>query len=110
MAFAHPQRTFYLATHTWHEPFDRITPPAKAKAMGVAVTIPCMGEPLNLRQPHAGSALWLAVDGQVELACAGELPRKPGGDLSGLCYDGQVAALNRVSLSGIGPQSVQKQA
>lgn len=72
--------TFDLAMHTWHEPFDRIT--ALAKAKGVNITTPCMGEPLNLRQPHAGSAWWLTVDGQKELAGAAGLPRKPGAELS----------------------------
>lgn len=60
--------TFDLAMHTWHEPFDRIT--ALAKAQGVAITTPRMGEPLEVRQPHVGSAWWLAVDGQQALAGA----------------------------------------
>jgi L-ascorbate metabolism protein UlaG (beta-lactamase superfamily) len=60
--------TFDLAMHIWHEPFDRIT--ALAKAKGVAITTPRMGEPLEVRQPHVGSAWWLAVDGQQALAGA----------------------------------------
>ena len=75
--------TFDLAMHTWHEPFDRIT--ALAKAKGVNITTPCMGEPLQVRNPHAGSAWWLTVDGQKELAAANGgagLARKPGAELS----------------------------
>lgn len=60
--------TFDLAMHSWHEPFDRIT--ALAKANGVAITTPRMGEPLEVRQPHVGSAWWLTVDGQQALAGA----------------------------------------
>ena len=52
--------TFDLSMHTWHEPFDRIT--ALAKSKGVRITTPCMGEPVNLRQPHVGSAWWRTVD------------------------------------------------
>ena len=72
--------TFDLAMHTWHEPFDRIT--ALAKAKGVSITTPCMGEPLNLNKPHAGSAWWLTVDGQKELAATTGAVRKPGTDSS----------------------------
>ena len=79
--------TFDLAMHTWHEPFDRIT--ALAKAKGVSITTPCMGEPLQLRNPHVGSAWWLTVDGQKELAGAAGLPRKPGGDLSACATTGK---------------------
>ena len=60
--------TFDLAMHTWHEPFDRIT--ALANAQGVAITTPRMGEPLEVRQPHVGSAWWLTVDGQEAVAGA----------------------------------------
>lgn len=75
--------TFDLAMHTWHEPFDRIT--ALAKAKGVSLTTPCMGEPLQVSNPHAGSAWWLTVDGQKELAAASggaALARKPGAEQS----------------------------
>lgn len=75
--------TFDLAMHTWHEPFDRIT--ALAKAQGVAITTPRMGEPLEVRQPHGGSAWWLTVDGQKALAAANGgagQPRQPVGELS----------------------------
>lgn len=72
--------TFDLAMHTWHDPFDRIT--ALAKAKGVSITTPCMGEPLNLNKPHAGSAWWLTVDGQKELAATTGAVRKPGTDSS----------------------------
>ena len=51
--------------HIWHDPFDRIT--ALTKAKGVAITTPCMGEPLLVRNPHADSAWWLTVDGKIEL-------------------------------------------
>ncbi len=67
--------TFDLAMHTWHEPFDRIT--ALAKAKGVAITTPRMGEPLEVRQPHVGSAWWLTVDGQRALAGAMPVASKP---------------------------------
>ena len=57
----------------------------EAKAKGVNITTPCMGEPLQVRNPHAGSAWWLTVDGQKELAAANGgagLARKPGAELS----------------------------
>ena len=68
--------TFDLSMHTWHEPFDRIT--ALAKAKGVALTTPCMGEPFYLSKPHAGSPWWLTVDGQKELAATTGAVSKPG--------------------------------
>jgi len=58
--------TFDLAMHTWHEPFDRIA--ALAAQQGVRLATPCMGEPLNLRQPHAGTHWWLGVDAQQQRA------------------------------------------
>lgn len=48
--------TFDLGLHPWQEPFDRIA--ALAAAGGVQLTTPEMGEPLNLRQPHAGQLWW----------------------------------------------------
>ena len=51
--------TFDLARHRWQDPFERIT--TLGKEGGVAITTPVIGEPLNLKQPHAGSAWWRAV-------------------------------------------------
>jgi L-ascorbate metabolism protein UlaG (beta-lactamase superfamily) len=51
--------TFDLAMHAWHEPFDRIH--ALAEAGGIALTTPSMGEPLSLKQPHAGRRWWLEL-------------------------------------------------
>jgi L-ascorbate metabolism protein UlaG (beta-lactamase superfamily) len=48
--------TFDLGLHRWQEPFDRIA--ALATSRGVAMTTPEMGEPLDLRKPHAGTAWW----------------------------------------------------
>jgi L-ascorbate metabolism protein UlaG (beta-lactamase superfamily) len=48
--------TFDLGMHRWQEPFDRIA--ALAAAGGVALTTPEMGEPLDLKQPHAGRLWW----------------------------------------------------
>lgn len=48
--------TFDLGLHRWQEPFDRIT--KLAAAHGVAVATPEMGEPLNLKTPHAGRRWW----------------------------------------------------
>ncbi|MEH6436355.1 MBL fold metallo-hydrolase [Massilia sp. DD77] len=48
--------TFDLGLHRWQEPFDRIA--ALAQQQGVALTTPEMGEPLHLKQPHAGHAWW----------------------------------------------------
>ncbi len=63
--------TFDLALHTWHEPFDRITSLAAGK--GVKISTPCMGEPLQVRQPHTGRAWWLGVEpsGQLEMGLKG---------------------------------------
>jgi L-ascorbate metabolism protein UlaG (beta-lactamase superfamily) len=51
--------TFDLARHRWQEPLERIG--ALAKAGGVAITTPAIGEPLSLKQPHAGQAWWQGV-------------------------------------------------
>ena len=48
--------TFDLGLHRWQEPFERIA--ALAAEKQVALTTPGMGEPLDLRQPHAGHAWW----------------------------------------------------
>ena len=48
--------TFDLGLHRWQEPLDRIA--ALATARGVALTTPGMGEPLDLKKPHAGTAWW----------------------------------------------------
>jgi L-ascorbate metabolism protein UlaG (beta-lactamase superfamily) len=48
--------TFDLARHRWQDPLERIT--ALAREGGVAITTPVIGEPLNLKQPHAGRAWW----------------------------------------------------
>ncbi|VFR43246.1 Outer membrane protein romA [plant metagenome] len=48
--------TFDLAMHGWSEPFERIT--GLAAEQGVPITTPEMGERVDLRAPHAGSAWW----------------------------------------------------
>ena len=52
--------TFDLAMHAWHEPFDRIS--ALAAERGVALATPQMGQRLDLQQPQAGEAWWLATE------------------------------------------------
>jgi len=52
--------TFDLSLHGWREPFDRIS--ALAKAKGIQLTTPKMGEQVDARAPVAGSAWWTAVD------------------------------------------------
>ena len=52
--------TFDLALHRWQDPFDRIA--ALAAAKGVAMTTPEMGEPLNLKAPHAGKPWWRDIE------------------------------------------------
>jgi len=48
--------TFDLALHPWDEPFERIQ--ALAKAQGVSLATPQMGERLSLAAPDAGQAWW----------------------------------------------------
>ena len=48
--------TFDLSLHAWQEPFERIA--ALATQRGVALSTPEMGERVDLRAPHAGSAWW----------------------------------------------------
>ncbi|AGX87984.1 MBL fold metallo-hydrolase [Candidatus Symbiobacter mobilis] len=48
--------TFSLAFHPWNEPPERVT--QEARRLGVSVTTPRMGEPLDLSQMHPGSAWW----------------------------------------------------
>lgn len=48
--------TFDLGLHPWQEPFERIT--ALAESQGLAISTPEMGEPLDLKRPHAGSPWW----------------------------------------------------
>ncbi len=57
--------TFDLALHSWHEPFDRVT--SLAARQGVHISTPCMGEPLQVRQPHAGRAWWLHVEDSTKV-------------------------------------------
>ncbi|MFL6707618.1 MAG: MBL fold metallo-hydrolase, partial [Massilia sp.] len=52
--------TFDLSLHGWREPFDRIS--ALAKAKGIPLTTPKMGEQVDARAPMAGSAWWKTVD------------------------------------------------
>ena len=49
--------TFDLAMHAWNEPFERIV--ALAKAAGVPVATPQMGELVSISSPHAGHAWWV---------------------------------------------------
>ena len=48
--------TFDLALHPWYEPFERIR--GLARAAGVQVATPLMGERLSLLQPQEGGAWW----------------------------------------------------
>ena len=52
--------TFDLGLHRWQEPFERIA--ALAAQQGVSLTTPGMGEPIDLKQPHAGHAWWKGLD------------------------------------------------
>ncbi|MDL2354359.1 MAG: MBL fold metallo-hydrolase [Pseudomonadota bacterium] len=52
--------TFDLGLHRWQEPLDRIA--ALAKAAGVAITTPRMGEQLAMRLPRPTLAWWADVD------------------------------------------------
>jgi L-ascorbate metabolism protein UlaG (beta-lactamase superfamily) len=51
--------TFDLSLHRWQDPFERIT--ALAEAQGVRLATPEMGEPLDLRQPQAGTRWWRSL-------------------------------------------------
>ena len=51
--------TFDLALHPWYEPFERIG--ALARAAGVALATPAMGERLSLAQPREHDAWWRAA-------------------------------------------------
>jgi len=51
--------TFDLALHPWYEPFERIR--ALARAAGVALATPAMGERLSLAQPQEHGAWWRAA-------------------------------------------------
>jgi hypothetical protein len=48
--------TFDLSLHPWYEPFERIR--SLARAAGVQVATPMMGERLALAQPQEGGAWW----------------------------------------------------
>ncbi|WP_416426462.1 MBL fold metallo-hydrolase [Pseudomonas sp. App30] len=48
--------TFDLSSHNWEEPFQRIV--ALARAQGVPVSTPQMGERVNLLAPQQGAAWW----------------------------------------------------
>lgn len=52
--------TFDLGLHAWQEPFERIF--KLAADQGVSMTTPQMGEQLNLKSPHAGTAWWNTVE------------------------------------------------
>ena len=51
--------TFDLALHPWYEPFERIR--ALARAAGVALATPAMGERLSLAQPREHDEWWRAA-------------------------------------------------
>ncbi|ODP34257.1 MBL fold metallo-hydrolase [Pandoraea sp. ISTKB] len=51
--------TFDLSMHVWQEPFERIA--ALAAAQGVSLITPEMGEHVDMRAPHSGSAWWRMV-------------------------------------------------
>lgn len=69
--------TFDLAFHPWQEPFDRIH--ASAKAQGVALATPGMGEALSLKAPNTGRRWWSAF---VRRDCAGSQAERHGTNLS----------------------------
>ena len=48
--------TFDLALHPWYEPFERIA--GLARAAGVKLATPMMGERLALAQPQEGASWW----------------------------------------------------
>jgi L-ascorbate metabolism protein UlaG (beta-lactamase superfamily) len=48
--------TFDLALHPWYEPFERIAD--LARAAGVKLATPMMGERLALAQPQEGASWW----------------------------------------------------
>jgi L-ascorbate metabolism protein UlaG (beta-lactamase superfamily) len=48
--------TFDLALHAWYEPFERIAD--LARAAGVKLATPMMGERLALAQPQEGAHWW----------------------------------------------------
>ena len=52
--------SFDLALHRWQEPLERIT--ALAERRGLPLATPAIGEPLDLKQPHAGSAWWRGLE------------------------------------------------
>ena len=52
--------TFDLSMHAWREPFERIA--VLAEQQNIPMTTPQMGEPLNMKQPHAGQPWWKQVD------------------------------------------------
>jgi L-ascorbate metabolism protein UlaG (beta-lactamase superfamily) len=52
--------TFDLGLHAWQEPFERIV--GLARERGLALSTPAMGEALDMRRPHAGTAWWAQVD------------------------------------------------
>ena len=52
--------TFDLGLHAWNEPFERIV--ALAKAQGVPLSTPEMGQPTSLLEPAGGTAWWQAVE------------------------------------------------
>jgi L-ascorbate metabolism protein UlaG (beta-lactamase superfamily) len=64
--------TFDLATHPWHEPFDRIT--RLAQAQGVPLSTPRMGERVDMRQPQPGSRWWLEGQGEQVGAAVSDTP------------------------------------
>jgi hypothetical protein len=51
--------TFDLAMHAWWEPFVRIE--ALARAAGISLATPAMGERMSLVEPRAGRRWWLEV-------------------------------------------------
>jgi L-ascorbate metabolism protein UlaG (beta-lactamase superfamily) len=52
--------TFDLALHRWQEPLERIG--ALARARGLPLATPAIGEPLAILQPRAGASWWRTVE------------------------------------------------
>ncbi|WP_321930179.1 MBL fold metallo-hydrolase [Paraburkholderia guartelaensis] len=56
--------TFDLAMHRWQDPFERVT--GLALARGVTLSTPCIGERLDLAEPHRGDRWWREVAESAE--------------------------------------------
>jgi L-ascorbate metabolism protein UlaG (beta-lactamase superfamily) len=64
--------TFDLSLHAWHDPFDRIAQLAQERRLPLAT--PEIGQPLDIRQPHAETKWWEPL-AQQEAATAAAAAR-----------------------------------